>query len=428
MEHGRRAAAPRAEQDVPDRLRPARCRPCTRRGRPASRRASARPARASPSVYAVRVHDALRILRRAGRVEDEAPGPRRAVSAVSAIGVAELGLAGVDDLGRLRPSPRSRRASRGPRRAGRRRSDGPGSRGPCARSISEHGIATAPAFSPASITRNQSGVLPIRTSTRSPGATPRSRSSPAQRAASVRHLAERQIPDIAVLVAETNRELAGILRLDDVPGEVESRRSHRGSHRHRRRARCDQLLVGVRLAPADGQPPASAHHTALRDDSLAGRGLEEVDLVLDRQHVDLLFGSRIGRVAARAVEHGRHRSGVEKTVLLGEAIVERKLEIDLAGCGMSDGHPERRHERLRRHGPPDALEQVVPRREASSRTANGSPWRGHLRGQGTPRQNRPMPVVRIRALPQHHLDTRRSRSPSRTASPPSSERTRAAPG
>ena len=52
-----------------------------------------------------------------------------------------------------------------------------------ARSISEHGIATAPTFSAASMTACHSGVLPIRTSTRSPGATPHERSTPAQRAA-----------------------------------------------------------------------------------------------------------------------------------------------------------------------------------------------------------------------------------------------------
>ena len=138
---------------------------------------------------AVRVHDALRILRRPGGVEDE----RRILGAgVGGLGdrLAELGLARVDDLGRLGHRLDLARASRGRRRAARAPEWRTRKSRSLARSISEQGIATAPTFSPASITENQSGVLPIRTSTRSPGATPRSRSRPAQRAASVGHLAE----------------------------------------------------------------------------------------------------------------------------------------------------------------------------------------------------------------------------------------------
>jgi hypothetical protein len=61
---------------------------------------------------------------------------------------------------------------------------------------------------------------------RSPGATPRAQ-QPRPARGVFRHLAEREIADIAVLVAETDCELAGILRIDHVPGEVESRGGHR---------------------------------------------------------------------------------------------------------------------------------------------------------------------------------------------------------
>ena len=70
VEDGRRAPAPRAEQDVPDRLRPARA-----GGAPDDVvRARVEPAlglRALGPRVPVRVHDALRILRRPGGVEDE---------------------------------------------------------------------------------------------------------------------------------------------------------------------------------------------------------------------------------------------------------------------------------------------------------------------------------------------------------------------
>ena len=181
VEDGRRALAPRAEQHVPDRLRPAGA------GRAPDEvvRLRVEPAlglRALRPRVPVGVHDALRILRRPGRVEDEARDPRRRCPRSR-------------DRARparprrcrrppaTRPSPRSRRASRGRRRGGPRRSGGPGSRGPSRAASPSTGSRPRPPSARRASTENQSGVLPISTSTRSPGATPRSRRRPAQRAA-----------------------------------------------------------------------------------------------------------------------------------------------------------------------------------------------------------------------------------------------------
>ena len=83
---------------------------------------------------------------------------------------------------------------------------------------------------------------------------------------------------------------------------------------------------------ADGQPPAAADDTAARDHALANRGLEQVDLVLDRQHVGFVLGGRPGRVAASTVEHRRNHARVQEAVLLGEPLVERKLEVNLSAA------------------------------------------------------------------------------------------------
>ena len=281
-------AAPRAEQDVPDRLRPARA-----GGAPDDVvRRRVEPAlglRALGPRVAVRVHDALRILRRPGGVEDE----RRILGA--GVGgrrrrLAELGLAGVDDLGRL-----GHRLDLGARRRGRRRA--------AALPSGEHGSRDP--WRAASPSR---GSRPRRPS--APRASPRT--SPAScRSARARGRRERrrargagrpsaQPPSVtspkvrsrtrAGPVAEAKRVPRRILRLDDVAGEVEPGRCHRG-----RRA-IVVVLVAISVSSAYAspwqtvsRPPRRTTRPRAITRSPTAR-LEQVDLVLDRQHVGLALG------------------------------------------------------------------------------------------------------------------------------------------
>ena len=106
-----------------------------------------------------------------------------------------------------------------------------------------------------------------------------------------------------------------------------------------------QMLAAVPpaegLGHRDGERPARLDHPAARDQPLALRGGDEVDLVLGGQHVAAGRHQAVGGVAAGAIQHRADQRAVEEALLLGQARIGRRLEHAAPGGDLDQLDPER---------------------------------------------------------------------------------------
>ena len=98
---------------------------------------------------------------------------------------------------------------------------------------------------------------------------------------------------------------------------------------------------GDDLAATRRQPSTRPDDAPPRDEPGALRGLEQVDLELDGQHVDLVLGRRVRGEAARGVDDRREHSRVNEAVLLCERSSNENARSSSPGAAWTTVTPNR---------------------------------------------------------------------------------------
>lgn len=117
----------------------------------------------------------------------------------------------------------------------------------------------------------------------------------------------------------------------------------------RQHCRTDRLpfaIDGKGVRRADRQPLAGAFYLGADADHVAFCRSEQVHLKLDAQHARTRRPQRQSRIAAAAVENGRHDAGVNVTVLLRQVVARRHLDLGLTGLKMCEPCTDRMHDSL----------------------------------------------------------------------------------
>jgi len=108
--------------------------------------------------------------------------------------------------------------------------------------------------------------------------------------------------------------------------------------------------MGNDIAETDGDRLSGSRHTPYRDESLALRRSEPIDLVLDRQHGDVMRHQAKRRLPARAIQYRGDDANMQKPVLLSEIRAIRQRNFHDAWLDTA----ERRADRLHRSLPGEA--------------------------------------------------------------------------
>src|SRR5450432_1909384 len=191
-------------------------------------------------------------------------------------------------------------------------------------------------------------------------------------------------------------ELSWCLSANDV--RMFTDRHHGSQHRRYRGLRLRPAGKHDRFALAHGDRPPGAHHASSRNQLLAARGSEKVDLELHGQHSCALGHQGERRIAAGAVECGRQHPGVQEPVLLRQARSEGHPNLDFARGDAGEPRAECRNQPLGGEAVSDGLLELRvlrfshsrPCRQAPARfTSAETPARPAARGGTLPRRRAP---------------------------------------